>query len=672
MAEGTEVRANIVATDSTAPGIDSAKAGFDDLEEHVESGMERVAERLMEYFAIEKIVEFTKDAVEEFAKVGRQMDILGAQVTNAGENWGAAKENIDAFIKSQEILSGQSKEDVLQTLIAVETKTQDLAAAMKITDIATKLQMAGVGQLTRNVKILTKAYEGSAGGVQALGGLLALNDTKSKNSALVFADLEKKIAGVGTVAGDTQGKLNTMGVVWEETTENVGGELATLIPLFGVLEKSVSTLLAGIFGFGNLIEDAIVIPFTEVISIVGRTGQAFDGLLDIISLKDVRGGFQEIGRAVKGAAMDLKESGSLITDDLKKTGGEITGIWSDTGKQVSLITDKQFQNQADKNAQEEAKELAATKKHREKKVKDYSDMVIDAKEAVLQINDAFSQLSTNPASDQAKDMAAQDEATKHPVEAARKAANESEQAWKDAYAQATRYQGLAVHAWDKAMRKPGPETKKAAQRVEKEWKDALKEVQKADDDYAKHWQTLQDAKFNAEQKEADRKKQYAQMEVQTALQTADLLISLSGSTNKTLAGLAKDAAVAKATINAFLAASNALGEYPYPYSIVMAALAGASGALEVANIEGVALASGGILTGPQMFLGGEGGEPEAVVPLSKSAEFGFGGGGNTTHNWAGAFPGVTNKQDARGVMSTALSFLKTQSASNVRAGKRNA
>src|SRR5665213_2741538 len=218
-------------------------------------------------------------------------------------------------------------------------------------------------------------------------------------------------------------------------------------------------------------------------------------------------------------------------------------------------------------------------------------MVIDAKEAVLQINDAFSQLSTNPASDQAKDMAAQDEATKHPVEAARKAANESEQAWKDAYAQATRYQGLAVQAWDKAMRKPGPETKKAAQRVEKEWKDALKEVQKADDDYAKHWQTLQDAKLNAEQKEADRKKQYAQMEVQTALQTADLLISLSGSTNKTLAGLAKDAAVAKATINAFLAASNALGEYPYPYSIVM---------------------------------------------------------------------------------STALSFLKTQSASNVRAGKRNA
>lgn len=40
-----------------------------------------------------------------------------------------------------------------------------------------------------------------------------------------------------------------------------------------------------------------------------------------------------------------------------------------------------------------------------------------------------------------------------------------------------------------------------------------------------------------------------------------------------------------------------------------------------------ATASGGIVLGPQVRMVGEGGEPEAIVPLSKAKEMGFGGGG---------------------------------------------
>lgn len=43
------------------------------------------------------------------------------------------------------------------------------------------------------------------------------------------------------------------------------------------------------------------------------------------------------------------------------------------------------------------------------------------------------------------------------------------------------------------------------------------------------------------------------------------------------------------------------------------------------------LAAGGILTRPTLFLGGEGGEPEIVAPLSRAREFGFGGGGGDLH-----------------------------------------
>jgi hypothetical protein len=39
------------------------------------------------------------------------------------------------------------------------------------------------------------------------------------------------------------------------------------------------------------------------------------------------------------------------------------------------------------------------------------------------------------------------------------------------------------------------------------------------------------------------------------------------------------------------------------------------------------LAQGGIVTSAQLIMAGEGGEPEAIIPLSKLASMGFGGGG---------------------------------------------
>jgi len=44
------------------------------------------------------------------------------------------------------------------------------------------------------------------------------------------------------------------------------------------------------------------------------------------------------------------------------------------------------------------------------------------------------------------------------------------------------------------------------------------------------------------------------------------------------------------------------------------------------------LAQGGIVTGPTLAMIGEGNEPEAIIPLSKLASMGFGGGEGPTIN----------------------------------------
>lgn len=53
-----------------------------------------------------------------------------------------------------------------------------------------------------------------------------------------------------------------------------------------------------------------------------------------------------------------------------------------------------------------------------------------------------------------------------------------------------------------------------------------------------------------------------------------------------------------------------------------------------------ALAEGGVATGPTHALIGEAGEPEAVVPLSKAKDFGFGGGGDTFNITGNTFVGI--------------------------------
>jgi hypothetical protein len=53
---------------------------------------------------------------------------------------------------------------------------------------------------------------------------------------------------------------------------------------------------------------------------------------------------------------------------------------------------------------------------------------------------------------------------------------------------------------------------------------------------------------------------------------------------------------------------------------------------EIPEVKLNRLAEGGIVTSPQIAMIGEGGEPEAIIPLSKAASMGFGGGGGPTIN----------------------------------------
>ena len=268
----------------------------------MEDTFQRVGERLVAYFAIEKVLEFTKSAIEESAAVGRAFDILGAQIDAAGGKWSKAKGNVEDFVEAEQAFSGSTKEDLIQALTAAETKTRALGVAMKITDDAQKLAMVGIGSLTRNIRILGSAVDGSQGGVQALGKALGESDTQAKNSAFVFQDLANKIAGVGKVADDAQGQINKLAVSWDNFKEALGGFIGVFEPVVQFFVNDLST-----------------------------------GLQRLILLNK---------------ALDDSFSGNWkkLTEDLKDFDKNTTDIWQGHAEKIKVITDNELQHYAEAQA----------------------------------------------------------------------------------------------------------------------------------------------------------------------------------------------------------------------------------------------------------------------------------------------------------------------------------
>jgi hypothetical protein len=111
-----------------------------------------------------------------------------------------------------------------------------------------------------------------------------------------------------------------------------------------------------------------------------------------------------------------------------------------------------------------------------------------------------------------------------------------------------------------------------------------------------------------------------------AVQTAALTLELMGA----LFGKGKAFALAQAIMNTALGVSRALAQVPWPYDIIHAALISALGLVQVHQIRSTKMAAGGIVRsrpGGIPAVLGEGGQDEAVIPLSRRrlAALGMGG-----------------------------------------------
>lgn len=110
--------------------------------------------------------------------------------------------------------------------------------------------------------------------------------------------------------------------------------------------------------------------------------------------------------------------------------------------------------------------------------------------------------------------------------------------------------------------------------------------------------------------------------------TGRLIATLATSNNKALALIGKAAALTQIAIDTPVAVGKALAAFPPPVNYIAAGAVGAAMAAQAARVAGIQLAEGGVVMprpgGIQATIG-EGGQPEAVIPLDRFGEFGLSG-----------------------------------------------
>lgn len=136
------------------------------------------------------------------------------------------------------------------------------------------------------------------------------------------------------------------------------------------------------------------------------------------------------------------------------------------------------------------------------------------------------------------------------------------------------------------------------------------------------------------------KKKQAEQKERDQMESLSRISTLARSNNQALAAIAKVAALHQIAIEGPVAVTKALSAFPPPFNFAAAAAVGAAVAAQAANVVGIKMADGGIVTptagGTQAIIG-EAGRSEAVIPLPQDFDpdqglGGLGGGATIVFN----------------------------------------
>ena len=536
--------------------------------------------------AIDKISENLNTLKQGAMVVGAAIVAFGVAAIAAFKESELASNKLTQAMITQGIYSTDLKKKYDEMATALQKKTifadEEITAAQAVmqaylgqTKISEKLMMATLdlasktGSLESAATMVGKSIGTSTNALARQGIEVDANSTKSEKLAQVIQGLNGKFEGQAEAAAKGLGSLDQLKNITGDFAENAGKQLAPAVSYVA----SQLVIMFEKLNEGNAVFDMLTTLFIGAAKIVNGLGTAFF----------------DLGMKIGGTlGIIAGATAQLMAGEFSQAKNTITSGFAELGKM------------SDDN-----------KRGMEERMKALDDL------SITRIEDT-----------KAKELALENES------AANKLAVKTEEANQSLIIKQTKDQEEFAYQTELNI---------AKQEAERGNKEALLNLEIAHQDKllaaatnsASKVKILKDKQGLLDQKRANDIKVYEDKinkeKIAGYVQFLDGLATLSSSKNKAIAGIAKAAAIASATVNAYMAASNAFATVPYPASYAAAAGALISGFSTVAKIAGVQLAEGGIVKarpgGIQATIG-EGGRDEAVIPLENGMIPG-GGGGST-------------------------------------------
>ena len=265
----------------------------------LDKSLKKLAGTFATVFGAQKLLQFSKNAVNAFMADEKAAKSLELQLKNTGFAFSAP--GVENYISSLQSLYGVLDDQLRPAFQQLLTVTGSITKSQAALQTALNVSAATGKSLTEVSAALTRGFSGNTAGLSRLGAGISKATLKTGDMDKIMGELNKKFAGQAAARLDTYaGKMSLLTVAAADAQETIGKGLLDALALLGK-DTSISTATDLMDNFAQSTADAIlgVGVLISKLKEIGNTkvGGALFDVKNIPVLGAYLAGFSEIGAA---------------------------------------------------------------------------------------------------------------------------------------------------------------------------------------------------------------------------------------------------------------------------------------------------------------------------------------------------------------------------------------
>jgi len=267
-----------------------------------DKSLKKLAGTFATVFGAQKLLQFSKNAVNAFMADEKAAKSLELQLKNTGFAFSAP--GVENYISSLQSLYGVLDDQLRPAFQQLLTVTGSITKSQEALQTALNVSAATGKSLTEVSAALTRGFSGNTAGLSRLGAGISKATLKTGDMDKIMGELNKKFAGQAAARLDTYaGKMSLLTVAAADAQETIGKGLLDALALLGK-DTNISTATDLMDNFAQSTADAIlgVGVLISKLKEIGNTkvGGALFDVKNIPVLGAYLAGFSEIGAAQRG------------------------------------------------------------------------------------------------------------------------------------------------------------------------------------------------------------------------------------------------------------------------------------------------------------------------------------------------------------------------------------